>query len=662
MKWLKSVVKSLKVARILGIQSIGWYLMYQAGLRSGHYRRSTPSQRESRLLSLRPVWPLPSAELVRGMLGETGRSSLLAEVSEIADGYVRLFGGPPVKITLAPPLPLHHWTAYEQQQIALGTEDVKLIWEPARFGWVFTLGRAYLITCDERFVEAFWRFFEAFDHANPPNLGPNWVSAQEVALRLLALIFAGAVFSQSPQSSSSRQVRLAQSVAEHASRVPHTLPYARAQRNNHQVSEALGLYAAGLVLPGHPRASYWRELGWRELNRALQSQIEPDGTYTQHSTNYHRLMLQAALLADALRRQEGRAWPSLTLQRLQAASLWLYHHLDLRSGRVPNLGHNDGAHILPLASGGFSDYRPTLQACARAFGHPHLLSPGPWDELSLWLGLGVGPAPEITQITLRPSFSSPRLDHPSGKGWASLRAVRLKNRPSHADQLHVEIWHEGENLAIDAGTYRYNASPPWDNALASTAVHNTLTVDGIDQMTRAGKFLWVNLAQAKYTALSPHSICAEQDGYRRLGILHRRELLSTDEGWIIQDTLLPSSSETRRPHCFTLHWLLPDCPHEMPSQNTLILYGNTFLLTVQVTVTPSARHPGEEPSLQLIRAGESLVGPPSPAPIFGWVSPTYNLRLPALSLRFSLNAIAPVHFTTSFVIQNQPHGSARRAN
>lgn len=662
MKWFQSAVKYLKAARVLGIRPVGWYLLYQAGLRSGHYRRSTPSQRESRPFTLCSVWPLPPAELVMTVLGEAGHVDLLAEASEILEGQVRLFGGPPVRIELAPPPPLHHWTAYEQRQVSLGTEDVKFIWEAARFGFAFTLGRAYHVTRDEHYAEAFWDFFEAFDQANPPNLGPNWVSAQEVALRLLALVFASAVFSASPQSTSARQIRLARSVAEHASRIPHTLPYARAQQNNHQVSEALGLYMAGLALPSHPLAPHWRELGWRELNRALQSQIEPDGTYTQHSTNYHRLMLQAALLADTLRRQEGRTWPSLTLQRLRAASAWLYHHLDLLSGRVPNLGHNDGAHILPLASGGFSDYRPTIQACARAFGYLPLPSPGPWDELSLWLGLENTPPAEPTPISLHPQPSPiSRLNHPSGKGWASLRVVHLKNRPSHADQLHVEIWHEGENLAIDAGTYRYNAPSPWDNALACTAVHNTITVDSTDQMTRAGKFLWVDLAQAKYTAISPQSIRAKQDGYRRLGILHYREILSTEEGWRIHDDLLPSSSGSHRQHHFTLHWLLPDWPYEMPSENTLTLHGNALLCTVQVTVTHSTPNPGEEPSLQLIRAGESLIGPPSPAPVFGWVSPTYNLRLPALSLRISLNTMAPVHFATSFIIQNQTYGPGQRS-
>jgi hypothetical protein len=174
-------------------------------------------------------------------------------VEEIIAGKARLFGGPPLPLLLEPPGPLAHWTEYELGQApgGWGVEDVKLIWEPARFGWVYPLGRAYRLSGDERCPGAFWRFFETFDHANPPNLGPNWTSAQEVALRLLAFTFAAAVFAGSAESTPARLERLAQSAAEHAARIPITLPYARAQHNNPLVSEGLPDAAgrAGGTLP-----------------------------------------------------------------------------------------------------------------------------------------------------------------------------------------------------------------------------------------------------------------------------------------------------------------------------------------------------------------------------------------------------------------------------
>jgi uncharacterized heparinase superfamily protein len=84
------------------------------------------------------------------------------------------------------------------------------------------------------------------------------------------------------------------------------------------------------------------------------------------------------------------------------------------------------------------------------------------------------------------------------------------------------------NIALDPGTYLYNAAPPWENALSGSDVHNTLTVDGMDQMQRVGKFLFLDWAQARLIQQerasqgSLRQVVAEHDGYRSLGITHRR--------------------------------------------------------------------------------------------------------------------------------------------
>jgi len=117
-------------------------------------------------------------------------------------------------------------------------------------------------------------------------------------------------------------------------------------------------------------------------------------------------------------------------------------------------------------------------------------------------------------------------------------------------------------LAQDAGTYSYNASAPWDNALASTNIHNTVQVDGQEQMRKAGRFLWLEWAQGSYIPEESGSrrVTAEHDGYDRLGVRHRRSLayIGTNH-WQVIDTLLPMHA-TPEHHSAVLHWLLPDLP------------------------------------------------------------------------------------------------------
>ncbi len=650
----------MQAARELGFEQISLNIIYRLGLKSGYFRIVTPSRPIGlpENLATRFFLPTPTqAELTR-LLGESAQA-VVDEADELSVGQVRLFGGLPVPLQLQPGRDLQHWTAYKNHQNVWVGQDVKFLWEPARFGWAFLLGRAYRLTGSEAYAQLFWQLTERFLEANPVNLGPNWASGQEVALRLIALSFSVQVFADSTQTTLERKRLLIQAMADHTARIPPTLIYARSQNNNHLVSEAVGLYTAGILLADFPAAARWREMGWRWLNYALQTQIAGDGAYCQHSANYHRLMLHASLWADLLCRQSGETFPRQTLEKLAAATRWLLALLDPISGQTPNLGHNDGSNILPMAGGGFADYRPVLQAASRAFLGHSCLPPGPWDELSIWLGLRMETIqpPGIRKDSIdindqtsvkETSINKQQFTIRNPQSWAYLRAAQFTSRPGHADQLHVDLWWQGQNIALDAGTFQYNASPPWENGLASTIVHNTITIDGRDQMQRAGRFLWVNWAQARLLAGAPDSLAAEHSGYNCLGILHRRRLLQIDPmHWQVKDELLPSRPG-QNDHCFTLHWLLPDWPWEM-EESRISLSGPNGKITLAVTITGDSQKI-KMTGVQLIRGGKAISGPAECPPVLGWYSPTYGIKLPALSLRCSCEGKAPFSLLSEWLL------------
>jgi hypothetical protein len=690
---------SLKALRQLGPRQLGWYTWYRLGLRSGYLRRITPENSIHQLgdADWRPAAPplrLPNPAEIERLLGKRA-ASLFGEASEILAGQVRLFGGAPVPLQLTSPGQPLHWTEIALEAENGAGEDIKFTWEPGRFGWVFSLGRAYHLSRDERYAEAFWRHSEIFLGANPPNTGAQWVSAQEVALRLVALVFGAQVFATSPYSTDPRLRRLDAAIASHAARIPPTLAYARAQNNNHLLSEAAGLLTAGEFLPGHPAARRWRELGWKWLNRGLCTQIGVDGSYTQHSTNYHRLVLQIALWVTVL----GREFPAETQARLAAATRWLSRLVDPLSGRAPNLGPNDGAFFLPLSSCPFDDYRPVIQAASLAFLGAAAFPAGAWDELALWLGIvpkttsalpneeaqapagGLQqPAPQIIEdsenelpersLTIsreaEDSQAPAVLRLETSSAWAYLRAARFHDRPGHADQLHLDLWWRGLNVAQDAGTYLYNARTPWNNPLSGTAFHNTLTVNGQNQMLRAGKFLWLDWAQA--SGCSPEvdqnqgSLCAEHDGYRRLGVIHRRTV-TTEAGtsWVVQDELLPAGEGQpvrdvsehllpgpgkagSAPWTARLHWLLPDWLWrvEEDSQDSedfrLCLKMKSPAGWMRLAVSCPKQDGAGAWSASLCRAGELFIGEGQAEPTRGWFSPTYGYKFPALSLAIEVGA------------------------
>lgn len=69
-----------------------------------------------------------------------------------------------------------HWTNIGDFSSEQG--DIKFIWEPSRFAWVYPLVRAYAVTSDRKYAEHFWKWFEDWLEKNPPNTGPNYKCGQ----------------------------------------------------------------------------------------------------------------------------------------------------------------------------------------------------------------------------------------------------------------------------------------------------------------------------------------------------------------------------------------------------------------------------------------------------------------------------------------------------
>src|SRR5262249_2196393 len=136
--------------------------------------------------------------------------------------------------------------------------------------------------------------------------------------------------------------------------------------------------------------------------------------------------------------------------------------VDPTSGQAPNHGANDGSLVLPLAATDYRDFRPLVQLGEAVLGRPSVYAPGPWNEAVVWLCWGPRGAGEV-RSTARPPASGGyhRLGDPNS--WALVHAGRHTRRPFHADQLHVDLWWHGLNLARDPGTYLYNGDPPYDN-------------------------------------------------------------------------------------------------------------------------------------------------------------------------------------------------------
>lgn len=415
--------------------------------------------------------------------------------------------------------------------------DIKAVWELSRFNWVLALVQQAVAgnTCR---IDRLNRWLADWVEANPAYRGPNWKCGQEASIRVMHLAMAALIAGQTECPSTS----LLDLVEAHLRRITPTLSYAIAQDNNHGISESAALFIGGswLARCGREEGKRWEQLGRRWLEDRATRLIGVDGSFSQYSVNYHRMVLDTFSMVEVWRRHLRLAPFSQELRaRLAAATRWLFTVVDPLTGDAPNIGANDGARLLPLTDTDYRDYRPSVQTAMVLFTNRRAYAAhGPWDIPLQWLGLKLPVAAEEPPGSVlfdEGGYAVLR----RGTAMAVMRYPRFRFRPSHADALHLDLWVDGENHLRDGGTYSY-ADSHWLNYFAGTASHNTVQFDDRDQMPRLGRFLfgdWLRtreLRPIEESADGARCAASYRDGQ---GAWHRREVTLGDRFLRVRDEI-----------------------------------------------------------------------------------------------------------------------------
>jgi hypothetical protein len=456
--------------------------------------------------------------------------------------------------------PVHNIIYYEEgkhpSEIArsgLPRDDVKLAWETSRFSLAYYFARAYVQTNEEKWSEAFWEMFDAWIEQNPPMQTIAWACGQESTFRMMAILFAASVTLKSPAVTEKRLLNIAKFVWRTGQLIERNINYALSQKNNHGISEAIGLITAAHVLQNSSnKTNQWKQKGEQYLLREIKRQIYDDGSFVQHSMNYHRVMLDDLLWYFSLKKSvnEDLFIDRNVLNRFQCATKWLSEFVDLQSGRCPNYGSNDGAQVLPLSCCEYLDYRPVIQAAWKFCYGKRLFESGIWDEKTFWLTGSQFTDDDTPFVQSRPSM----FEAPVGgyyvmrgtKSWCMIRCHSYRDRPGESDMLHFDLWYDGKNIVRDGGSYHYYTKEPIGYFFKSTAGNNTVEIDQQDQMVKStdSLFLWFYWTKSKLnywgTKNNDHCIFeGEHYGYRRLPDkpVHKRKIICNDDRWTVIDTI-----------------------------------------------------------------------------------------------------------------------------
>ncbi|MGT2455739.1 heparinase II/III family protein [Cupriavidus basilensis] len=366
--------------------------------------------------------------------------------------------------------------------------DIKAVWEASRFDWVVRFARQAASGNIEK-LKTLDTWLLSWCARNPPYKGENWKCGQEASIRIMNLAVGALALHEEKRPSAA----LIQFVKVHLARVASTLSYAIAQDNNHGTSEAAALFIGGtwLLNSGSDIGLRYQRIGRRWLENRANRLLSSDGSFSQHSVVYHRMVLDTYALVEVWRR-EFRL-PSFSKElygKLEAAAKWLYQMTQMECGDAPNFGANDGTNLLSSFSSDYRDFRPSVQlACALFCNAMAFPFEGECGEILKFFRVP-SPAKEMGKQESIFFDSGGYGLLRRGRSFALFNIPNFRFRPSQADALNVDLWVGEDNVLRDAGTFGYNVNDGAAEYFGGTAGHNTIQFDDRDQMPRLGRFLF----------------------------------------------------------------------------------------------------------------------------------------------------------------------------
>ena len=386
-----------------------------------------------------------------------------------------------------------HWT--EIADFSKEAGDIKFVWEKARFSFLYPIIRHDYHFGQDHAGIVFKEILSFIDH-NPINCGPNYRCSQEMYLRVLNWTFALYYYKNSDKLTEEVFQKTMHHIYWHLKHIYDNIHFSRiAVRNNHAITETMTLFLAGILFPFFPESKKWKTKGKNWLEEEVAYQVYEDGTFLQFSMNYHRVVIQLLTWAMRLSELNGEKL-SATLHKRATASLHFLHNcMNTPDGHLPNYGANDGALFFPLNDSEYRDYRPQLHALSAALEEGKI---GHDLEDQYWYGIN-----HLAEKEMKQEFGP--LSYQIGgfyllretDSFTFIRCGNHKDRPSQADNLHLDLWANGKNVLRDAGSYKYNADEESIKFFFGTASHNTVMLGDEDQMKKGGRFIWYFWTQCK---------------------------------------------------------------------------------------------------------------------------------------------------------------------
>lgn len=531
--------------------------------------------------------------------------------------------------------PMLHWAALPYLDPANG--DHKVIWEFNRHQHWLVLGRAYALTKRRQYYDLVREQLESWIRSNPPGMGINWASMLESSFRsiswLWTIAFFAAACTDDHGSDEPWLVDALLGISRQLRHVERNLSLYFSP-NTHLTGEALALYVAGCALPGLKASARWTALGREVLLREGRAQVLDDGGHAELSGHYHRYSTDFYLLALTVARAAGDP-AAAAFEHTARKQAWYLRTIADDRGHRPSTGDDDGGQLFPICGRRSDDCADTLAIAAILLREPELAVSSIPEEAFWWCGETPEP---VSFASVKHDVRSTALKH---SGYYVSRNNRgdhllfdagrhgfLNGGHAHSDALAIVLTVEGRPLFVDSGTATYTMDGDVRDRFRSTAMHNTVVLDGQPQSEPAGPFHWrtrtnahARVWRSDVTGGGVDYVEASHNGYAPR--LHVRSILAVHAiGWWILDTVIGDGSADAM-----VHWHLHPAWRATPRDRHLLLEHVDDL------------------TVALATDGQVTVAGPGTTPLAFW-SPEYGRVEPTPAIAVTSSGPLPLTLAT----------------
>ncbi len=421
--------------------------------------------------------------------------------------------------------------------------------------WSRPLNAAYVLTGNERYLEAFDDYFRQwYDQRNRiegsiPDLD---VVYYELGLGVRNRMFIEHYLLPYSHRTWQTHEKMLKTILGAARWLYELERWEGYRSGNWQIHGSYMLTQIALTFPEFRESSNWLQLGLQRMHEHLEQDFFEDGGHSERSPrNYTQATYVAYRNLYYLLTNHNQDEPlARAIRERMSRTIDWWITMLAPTGEIPAINDSHRG-LLPVF---------LLQDAASFYGKPEI-----YGVLANLFGIHAPAAgvslPAFTSRNMPSSgFAVMRTDWTRNALYMNINYGKWNGSHTHNDMLDFEFYANGRALAVDAGlglTYDDPLYVPW---YKSSAAHNMVTVNNSNierEGTEGREVTWYSSETLDYFG-------GEHLGYNSKGVVHRRSIAFVKPFyWVINDRLVCKKAGD------TLSWNLHTPLHLMKSQNGL---------------------------------------------------------------------------------------------